>query len=662
MRVLPIDRLKNKFQWYWFALLISLFLPQAASAQFESSEVHIPEIIATFSLSLEPKSPRAGEHARILVKGRVVEGWHIYSLVPADDEFAPLPTKVTTESGRQMELVGPPYESNPVVAFDPVIGMELSYHENSFYFFQNLMLAETTSGNQPFSSNVSIRYQACSDKICLPPKTEKLTLSFTSGMGPLRTEFEIPRYDIDPLPFALEAGDELGDALAGGVSGFVLLAILSGFLALLTPCVFPMIPVTMAFFTKQENTSYTRVLKLASLFGLGIIGTYTLTGMGLSVILGATGAIQLATNGYVNFAIGLLFLVFAFSLMGFFTLSLPANFSNRMDRLSRKTGGSFGIVLMGLVFTLTSFTCTVQFVGTMLIAASRGHWLWPVSGMLIFSTVFALPFFLLGLLPRLIQSLKTRSGAWLTHMKVVLGLIELAAAFKFFSNADLVWQWGIIDRDVVLYAWIILAFLVGLFLLGSVRIHETRVRKTGVIGFSTAFLFLFLGSYLIQGLQGTPLNAIVDAYLPPPLSTSASIDNVLSGSPAYNVDRVHALPWMHDLNAALKLARLEDKKVFVDFTGYTCVNCRWMEKYIFADPEVLKSFKENFILVQLFTDGGDNYQSNQGLQVERFHTVALPFYVVLDARNQVLARHAGIMASSEEFLAFLQQKRFSGET
>ena len=659
MQVLPIDSKTIKLRWYWLVLLVSFLLPQTASAQFESSQIQIPEIVTTFSLSLEPENPRAGEHARILIKGRVVEGWHIYSLVPAEDEFAPLPTNVMMESEQHLELIGPPYETNPVMAFDPVIGMELSYHENSFYFFQNLRLAESASAGQTFSSNLSIRYQACSDKICLPPKTEKLTLSFTSGSGPMRGDFGIPRYDINPLPRAVDTEDELSKALASGIDGFILLAILSGFLALLTPCVFPMIPVTMAFFSKQEHASYGQVLKLASLFGLGIIGTYTITGMGLSVLLGATGAIQLATNGFVNFAIGLLFLLFAFSLMGFFSLSLPASFSNRIDQVSRRTGGSLGIVLMGLVFTLTSFTCTVQFVGTMLIAASRGHWLWPVLGMLIFSTVFALPFFLLGLLPRLIQSIQSRSGSWLIHMKVVLGLIELAAAFKFFSNADLVWQWGIIDRDIVLYAWIILAFLVGLFLLGSITIHEVRVQKSGAIGFTAAFVFLFLGSYLTQGLQGTPLNAIIDAYLPPELTTSGTINNVLADSPAYKVDQVHQLPWMNDLSAALTLAKLENKKVFVDFTGYTCVNCRWMEKYVFADPKVLKIFKEKFVLVQLFTDGGDNYQNNQSLQVERFHTVALPFYVVLDASNQVLARHAGIMVSSEEFLSFLQQNRTS---
>jgi len=180
--------------------------------------------------------------------------------------------------------------------------------------------------------------------------------------------------------------------------------------------------------------------------------------------------------------------------MGFFNLSLPLGMSNKFDQISRKTGGATGVILMGLVFTLTSFTCTVQFVGTLLIAASQGHWLWPIIGMLVFATVFALPFFILGLIPRLIQTIQSQSGSWLSHSKIVLGLVELAAAFKFFSNADLVWQWGIIDRDFVLYVWIILAFLSALFLLGTITIHDIRVKKTGAIGFTVAFCFLFLRS------------------------------------------------------------------------------------------------------------------------------------------------------------------------
>lgn len=646
----------NGIGFLWIFLI-----PTITLAQFGPQE-QIPKNIISFSLALEPENPRPGEHLRAVVKGRVIAGWHVYSLVPAKDEFAPPPTKLTLAPNENLAAVAPPYETNPITNFDPVIGMELSYHKNDFLFYQNLKVSETLANQQTVNQQMTVRYQTCSDKICLPPKTETLHASFTSEGGPVRMEYAIPRFDINPLPSALESTDALEDALKDGFWGFIALAVLSGLLALLTPCVFPMIPLTMAFFTKQEHASYREVVKLSAWFGVGIIGTYTATGMGLSAFLGATGAVQLATNGYVNSAIGVMFLVFAFSLMGFFNLALPAAVGNHLDQMARKTGGPLGVVLMGLVFTLTSFTCTVQFVGTLLIAAAQGHWLWPIIGMLVFSTVFALPFFLLGLLPRLIQTLQSHSGAWLTHTKIVLGLVELAAAFKFFSNADLVWQWGVIDRDFVLYSWIILAFIVGLFLLGMITIHEVRVTKTGAPGFIVAFCFLFLGSYLTQGLQGTPLNSLVDTYLPPALSPPASPSRTTAASSNYNVAAVHQLPWLTDLSEAIVLAKQENKHVFVDFTGYTCVNCRWMEKHVFANPQVLKTFKERFVLVQLYTDGGENHEQNQTLQVERFHTVALPFYVVLDENDQVLARHSGIIASAKDFLSFLQQNQHSSSS
>lgn len=636
-----------------FVALVLLWA-QPLYAQFESMGPEIPESTITLSMRMEPAQPRPGEHARIIVQGDMHPGWHVYSVVPAKDEFAPPPTDVKSELADGVKALGPFYENNPYTGLDPAIGMELSYHKKTALFYQNIQLAESVAAGQALTQKVTIRYQTCSDEICLPPTTETFDASFTSGTGPVRPDYEIARFDIDPTPID-ESTDELAAALEDGIWGFLGLAVISGLLALLTPCVFPMIPVTIAFFTKQENTSYGQVVRLSGLFGLGIIGTYTVTGMGLSVLLGATGAIQLATNGYINFAIGGMFTVFAFSLMGFFTLSLPAGFSNRMDQLSRKSGGPVGILLMGLVFTLTSFTCTVQFVGTMLIAASQGHWLWPILGMLVFATVFAFPFFILGLVPKMIQRMQSRSGSWLAYTKIVLGLVELAAAFKFFSNADLVWQWGVIDRDFVLISWAILALLSGAFLLGMVKIHDYRVEKTGVVGFSSAFIFLFLGIYLFQGLNGAPLHGLVDSYLPPELSANQSTRSYSSESSGsqFDVDQVHALPWSTNLSEALAQARAENKKVFVDFTGYTCVNCRWMEKNVFADPLILEEFKRNFVLVQLYTDGGDNYQSNQSMQVERFNTLALPFYVVLDANDRMLSRHAGIMRDSKDFLNFL---------
>lgn len=643
-------RSKNRWQrifLYGVIFLLTLWGATPAEAQFTDD---IPETVLTFNPVLEPVDPRPGEHARLVMQLDVLPGWHIYSIVPAEGEFPPIPTTMKLALN-ELQLVGPLFETNPITAPDQVLDQVLSFHELQAALFQNLLVPASIEAGKGYLLNGTIRYQACSDRVCLPPKTEPWQLSYTLGAGPVRAQYSTPQYAVDLLR---EEGSELEVALQKGLWGFLALAAMAGLLALLTPCVFPMIPVTVAFFSKQESAGNGDTLRLSLLFGLGIVGTYTVTGMGLSAALGASGAIKVATNGWVNLAIGMMFTLFAFSLMGFFQLQLPAGMGNTADQLSRRLSGPTGVLAMGLAFTLTSFTCTVQFVGTLMIAASQGLWFWPIVGMLVFSTVFAFPFFLLGMFPRLISTMHSSSGAWMEHLKIVLGLLELAAAFKFFSNTDLVWQWGVIDRDFVLTAWAVLCVVGAFFLLGSVTIHHTRISQTGGLGFSVALAFLMLGLYFSRGLGNIPLNPWVDTYLPPPLEQEQKTSVDLAGG---SVVPAHNLPWETNLDSALALARKDGKRVFIDFTGYTCVNCRWMEKNVFSDPEVMALFRRDFILVQLYTDGGENAEANQQLQIERFRTVALPLYIVLNAENRMLARHAGILEPADRFLQFLKLQR-----
>ncbi|MAE16611.1 MAG: hypothetical protein CL911_04115 [Deltaproteobacteria bacterium] len=643
---------RMNFSFAVFALIafMLLFLGEVSSALAQFDEPEIPEQVVFPELALEPSDPRPGEQARVVVRLRLHEGWHIYSVVPAEGEFAPIPTTLNVGAG-PLEKIGPIYESNPRTDNDPVLGMVLSFHKKEARLFQNLHVPETAAPGA-FSAQAELRFQACSDRVCLTPKTLPLTTDFMITAGPVRPEYSFAQYAVDEVPDAESVPtSELESALSEGVSGFLGLAVVAGLLALLTPCVFPMIPITVAYFTKQGESGST--VRLASLFGSGIIGTYTVTGMGLSVLLGATGAVQLATNGWVNLAIGLLFLAFGFSLMGYFELRLPAGVGTHADQWSRRYGGAVGVLLMGLVFTLTSFTCTVQFVGTMLIAASQGHWLWPLVGMLVFATVFAFPFFLLGLFPRWIQKLRGQSGDWMDHLKVVLGLLELAAAFKFLSNADLVWQWGVLDRDFVIVAWLTISVLTGLFLLGGFTVHHVRVQARSLTGMVGAAGFLVLGIYLGRGLGNVPLNPWVDTYLPPALAESEPVTVLRQRPSQSNTGTQAPLTWHSQLGEALALARQQNRRVFIDFTGYTCVNCRWMEKNVFENPEVRDRFHEKFVLVQLYTDGGADAEANQLMQVERFHTIALPFYVILSPDDQVLARHAGILKPAQAFLNFL---------
>jgi thiol:disulfide interchange protein DsbD len=301
---------------------------------------------------------------------------------------------------------------------------------------------------------------------------------------------------------------------------------------------------------------------------------------------------------------------------------------------------------MGLAFSLTSFTCTAPLVGTILVAASQGKLFYPIIGMLAFSSVFALPFFILAVAPRLLHSLP-RSGNWMNSVKVVMGFLEIGAAIKFLSNADLIWGWGIFSREVVIAGWIALSILIFLYLLGVFRLkHDTDGNKIGLIRLLNAFLFIVLGFYLLTGLFGRRLGEI-ESFLPPMKQTaSTTIEQTASGE----------LTWIiNDFQAALAKARAERKNVFVDFTGYTCTNCRWMEANIFPQPAIRNEL-EKFVRVQLFTDGeGEPYEGFQKMQEERFGTVALPLYAIVSPEDKILAKFEGLTRNPEEFVSFLRR-------
>jgi len=631
------------------SLLMNNYFSTIAFAQFDD-EIKIPEKIVSFEAILEPEKPRPGEHARVILNIKIHQGWHIFSVIPGEDDFSPIPTtfKISNDS---LILVGPVYESNPINGPNPILNLELSFHEEKATLFQNIKIPLDIKSHSIQLSSAKISYQACSERVCLPPRTQEFSLEIPIEKGNIRSEYEIPQFAVDNPP---EDFSSMEDALKEGFWGFIALAVIAGFLALLTPCVFPMIPITVAFFTKQGKANALETLKLAALFGMGIVVTYTITGMLLSIFLGAAGAVKFATNGWVNLVIGLMFVLFALSLMGYLELNIPRGLGNFADRWSRSVKGGIGVLAMGFAFTLTSFTCTVQFVGTLLIAASQGMWFWPIVGMIVFSTVFAIPFFLLGLFPRLIQLMQSKSGNWMMHLKIILGLLELAAAFKFFSNSDLVWQIGLIDRSLVLFVWVILCFIAVIYLSGRLTIHNVKVKLPTLSGYTSAFIFGVIGVYLLRGFFGIPLNPWVDTYLPPTIQTFTGSNLGIAKKKVYS-DKIvaHSLPWQNDLTLALKQAKSENKRVFIDFTGYTCINCRWMEENIFSQPEVMEKFKKDFKLVQLFTDGGDKAEENQNLQISRFKTVALPLYVILDSENNLLTKHTGILKPVENFLQFL---------
>jgi thiol:disulfide interchange protein DsbD len=438
-----------------------------------------------------------------------------------------------------------------------------------------------------------------------------------------------------------------------GVSpSFVWFAATAGALSLLTPCVFPMVPITVSYFTQHAGTNRSTSLWNAIIFGLGIVATFTALGLALAIFVGATGINQFAANPWVNLLITAIFLGFAFNLLGAYEIQVPPALLNKLDSATRNgaSSGTLGALLMGLMFTLTSFTCTAPFIGTLLVTASQGEWQRPLVGMLAYSIVFALPFFVLAVVPQWMARLP-RSGGWLNSVKVVMGFVEIAAAMKFLSNADLIWHWGIFTHDVVLSVWVAVMLITTIYLLGKFTLpHDSP--STGSLGAGRVFasmLALGIGIWLATGLTGRPLGTL-ESFLPPVIAGSSEATTAAAQSPPAE------LSWaLNNLPATLSAAKQSNRRVFIDYTGYTCTNCRWMEANIFTRPEI-KVALSKFVLARLYTDGeGEIYEKQQAQQQQQFGTVALPLYAIVDGDGKTIATSPGLTRDPKEFLSFLEK-------
>ncbi len=602
------------------------------------------------------KQIKADEKLSAKLKAEIEGDWYLYSLEqPAG---GPVSTTVSLPEGSQFIIDGDVTTPKPIQKFDPNFEIETKIFKHTAEFNVPLKAAEATRGDDLV---INIRYQVCNNKLCLPPKTVKVSFdgfedakksSFSNSQDMLVVEnnstetpaFETPKSTDQPI------------------WSFIWLAISLGALSLLTPCVFPMIPITVSYFTKNSAGSRAKSLKLATVYSVGIIATFTLLGMLLAFFVGAAGINLFAANPWVNIGIAAIFLFFAFNLFGFYEIAVPSSVLNKLDKLTRTKEGEgsayIGALLMGLTFTVTSFTCTSPFVGTILVSTSQGDWQYPLIGMLAFSTIFALPFFVLALAPQLVSQLP-KSGGWLNSVKVVMGFLEIAAALKFLSNVDLVWSsayktsadilnYGtILNREVVLVLWVLIAIAIGLYILGIFKFNlDSPVKKITPLRIIIAVASFALGVYLTTGILGKKLGEL-ESFLPPKNAQSSL--NVLSDKDA----ELHFIK--NDLKKALEIAKRENKKVFVDFTGYTCTNCRWMETNMFTRPKVRREM-EKFVLVSLYTDGdGEIYYQQQQFQEKTFKTVALPFYAIMDSSGKPTAAFSGLTRNSQEFVDFLQK-------
>ena len=561
-----------------------------------------------------------GEVVVLEVQANIEDEWHIYAIYDVPE--GPKPTVIRIESD-QIVKIGRVIEPDPIVTYDEGFDNITKYHEGNPIFRVPIIIDKNLS-NGVYSFDATVEYQVCTGNLCYPPNEYSDNISFTLQSGTIREDFKTDKFDFSK--------DSILGITDNKIGSFLLLALSMGFLALLTPCVFPMIPITISFFLKRGEDKNTSPIKGALVYMFGIVMTFTLLGMLLAIFLGASGATQLASNPYVNLFIAFLFIYFAFSLFGFYEIELPQSLK-RFSLQRENSEGYAGILFMALTFTLTSFTCTVAFMGLILVAASQGQWFWPIIGMLIFSLAFASPFFFLALFPHYLTKMP-QSGGWLNSVKVTMGFLEIAAAFKFISNTDLVWQWDIFTYEVVLTCWAIIMALCAVYILGYIRFKNDSKVAFSYQRSVLSILFLSLSFYLLSGNFGYNINGTIESYLPPKKVKSN-------------------LNWIHSLDDAFIIANEENKKIFIDFTGVTCTNCRWMETNVFAEQSV-EDIMSQFILVSLYTDAGDNYLEKRDYQISRFKTAALPYYVILDKNDLVIDEFPGMTRDIEQFKAFLE--------
>ncbi len=662
-------------------VVLGLLLPAIAQVA-PAQDVGPATDYVAWTIRAEPDAVAPGKRSHLVFRARIDAGWKMYAV------DSPPPSRGVSvrfdELPDGLELEGAVQQEGNRRGYDPNFKKEVSYFEKVADVWADVRAADSaTPGMRTVRG--AIHFMICNDRLCLPPTNVPFEIPLAvsgeaaaapapaaSAMPPRPPDlFEPPSFVDEDAGAVIEPGEAgsgestreatVAPATAepatggGGLWGFLLLAVGAGLAALLTPCVFPMIPLTVSYFTRHSDDRSTAI-RMASVYGLAIVLTFTGLGVLMALLVGAAGAQSFAANPYVNLFIGLVFVLFALSLLGLFELRLPSGLINFFNRKSDEQQGYLGVLFMGLTLTLVSFSCTAPFVGGLLAATAAGSWSYPVLGMVVFSATFSLPFVFFAMFPRALSTLP-RSGSWMNAVKVVLGFIELAAAIKFLSNADLVWGWGVISRTLAIAVTTVIFFLAGLYLLGKLPLaHEKAPETVGVGRLLFAIAFFGLSLYMLPGLLGAPLNKL-DAYLPPRQAADVSLlatfqrmsgdGGIVHDDEAWIVD---------DLDAALAAAEQEGKPLLIDFTGYTCTNCREMEANVFTRPEIAERFRRDFVLLRLYTDGLERGDDFQRYQLKLTGTVALPTYAVVSplTPDEPLVKISGVVGV-DHFAAFLDE-------
>lgn len=590
----------------------------------------------------------------------VPAGWHIYDVKEYNN--GPISTSVKLE-GEAKAIGALTLTSNVKEEYDSAFGMVIGTCEGAV----SMLLKVESNAAAPKQIKAIIEWQACREGACSAPEEQEINIT---------------------LPATAELNSGANTTTTGSIRdaqsskslwSTILEAILWGFVALLTPCVFPMVPMTVSFFLKKSGDK-TKGRFMAMMYGLSIVALYTIP---IAIIIlityfagGDSGIVfifnWLATHWIPNLLFFIIFMIFAASFFGAFEIVMPTSLVNKADAKSEK-GGLFGVFFMALTLVLVSFSCTGPIVGTILIKSTQGEIWEPIITMLAFSAAFALPFTIFAFVPSLLKNLP-KSGGWLNSVKVVLGFLELALGLKFLSVADQIYGWGILDREVYLALWIVIFTLLGFYLLGKIRfVNDSPAGHLTVTRLILSIIVFSFVVYMIPGMWGAPLKAI-SGYLPPIesqdfviSSNSVATDGAAKSSTISNSNKVY------NFKEALRLSEQSGKPIFLDFTGKACVNCREMEARVLSNSRVQQILSENYIVLELYgdtrnplpesewvkTSGGTLLKTdgkvNSNLLLERYGVNAMPYYLLLDSKGTPLTAPRGYNLNVEEFIAYLQQ-------
>lgn len=619
-------------------------------------------------------------------------GWHLYGTDLPDGGPVSTTFKFTPDSTNYRFSGSLISVTKPVKQFDKIFNLELTYYAMEAHFTRRITLLN----DRPFTIKGSIEYQSCNDETCTMDEADfsfPVNGSVASAHAPkVETASPAAPAQVNTTEAILpEAPDNAHHSLIW----FLFFSFIAGLAAILTPCVFPMIPMTVSFFMNSNKTKWEAKFQ-ALVYGASIILIYTLIGTIVALTLGADFANWLSTHWLPNILFFVIFVVFAFSFFGAFEIILPSSWVNKSDDKVSK-GGAGGAFFMALTLVLVSFSCTGPIVGAILVESAGGMILKPIVGMFGFSLAFALPFTLFALFPQWLSNLP-KSGGWLNSVKVVLGFIELALGLKFLSIADQTYHWRILDREVYLAFWIVIFTLLGIYLLGKIKfVHDSEVKHVSVGRLMLAILTFTFVVYLVPGMFGAPLKAI-SGYLPPMTTHDFDLHKIirdevrLVGSAGNNAQALpgkslcekpkyseflelpHGLEGYFDFEQGLACAKAQNKPIFIDFTGHGCVNCREMEANVWSDPRVLERLNRDFVIIALYVDDKTTMPESDWVtssydhkvkktigkkfadfQIARFGVNAQPYYVILDLNQKVLVKPVARDLNPDHFIDFLDR-------